>query len=171
MQYGWRVTKYDPQLRDPTGAYRGDTWISVDDIGQIFGGERLTRELYLAIEDRYVASVLHFLNGSGLEALRVTTLEQWARGEKSLGTPELAALLHTVQVEEGQYISGDAKESICRLNLRSLLWCKLEEPGRFYLHFGYDYYMYLGADKPLPYSETFSRDLGLFVEPMRSPYC
>ena len=129
MQYGWRVTKYDPQLRDLAGAFRGDTWTSMDDIGQLFGGERLTHELYLAMEDWYIAAALHFLNESGLRALRITGLELPARAESSLGTPELAALMHRVHVEEGQYLTGDALENVCRLNLRSLLWCSLRSPA------------------------------------------
>jgi len=170
MRYCWRVTKYDPNLRDRAGAFRGDEWIMVTEIGQTFGGERLTRELYLAMEDRYVSAALHFLKERGLDSLKVKSLEQRPR-VKSWGVPaEFAALRHTVHVRDGEYLSGDSLQSICRLNLRSLLWCKLEEAGQFYLHFGWDYYMYLGAGKPLPESESFARALGLFVEPMRSPY-
>jgi len=34
---------------------------------------------------------------------------------------------------------------VCRLVLREILWCKLESPNGFYIHFGYDYYMYFGS--------------------------
>jgi hypothetical protein len=169
MEYGWRVTKYDPRFRDSTGAYRGDTWTDVSDIGQVVGDVHVTRELYLAAESRYVAAALHFLKESGLTALRITGLELWTREKSSRRKPKLAIPSHRVPVKEGQYLSGGSLEAVCCLNLRSLMWCKLEEPGRFYLHFGYDYYMYIGTDKPLSASVAYARNLGLFVEPMRSP--
>jgi hypothetical protein len=54
--------------------------------------------------------------------------------------------------------------------LRSLIWCKLEEPGRFFIHFGHDYYMYIGSESPSPASIDYAGQICLFVEPMTSPY-
>jgi len=46
----YRVTKYDPSLRDARGAYSADDWTSVTDIGHAFGGVTLTDTEYQRIE-------------------------------------------------------------------------------------------------------------------------
>jgi hypothetical protein len=43
----YRVTKYDPALRTESGAYTGDDWTMFSQIGEAFGGVRLTRATYL----------------------------------------------------------------------------------------------------------------------------
>ena len=39
-----------------------------------------------------------------------------------------------------------------------------------YVHFGYDYYMYIGSEKPLEKEIDSINRSGLFVENMVSPY-
>lgn len=39
-----------------------------------------------------------------------------------------------------------------------------------FVHFGYDYYMYVGVETPCPQAQRLAAQLGLFVEEMRSPY-
>jgi hypothetical protein len=48
----YRVTKYDPALRDERGAYTGDDWTMFDQIGETFSGVRLTLSTYLDLEAR-----------------------------------------------------------------------------------------------------------------------
>lgn len=57
-----------------------------------------------------------------------------------------------------------------RLVLREEAWGKLGVPGKAYVHFGYDYYMYIGVPSKCGRSIAIARDLGLFVERIRSPY-
>ena len=45
----YRVTKYDPVLRDASGAYTGDDWIMFEQIGQTFDGVPLTLATYLTL--------------------------------------------------------------------------------------------------------------------------
>ena len=51
------------------------------------------------------------------------------------------------------------------------MWCELESADRdVFVHWGYDYYMYLGAAVECPQVLERARDRGLFVEPFASPY-
>jgi len=51
-----------------------------------------------------------------------------------------------------------------------MLWCKLSN-GNSFVHFGYDYYMYVGGIKELKAAElAIINKNGLFVEKMKSPY-
>jgi hypothetical protein len=165
----WRVTKYDPSRRDATGAYDGDDWTSAEDIGTTFSARRLTVEEYLETESRYVAAALAFAEESSVSSLVVSELE---RGTEKR---QLSAELMTMRDEgpelrEGQRIEGRDLERAIRLNLRSELWCKLEDPGRFFLHFGWDFYMYVGSWFDCVRAVRFSEQQRLFVEPMESPY-
>ncbi|GGY21773.1 hypothetical protein GCM10007386_57870 [Pseudoduganella dura] len=56
-----------------------------------------------------------------------------------------------------------------RLVVREEAWGKLVVPGKAYVHFNYDYYMYIGVPSKCERSITIERDLGLFVERIRSP--
>ena len=57
---------------------------------------------------------------------------------------------------------------VIRLILREKFWCRLEAAGGF-LHFGYDYYLYLGVPHRCPAAERTASELGLYVEVFDQP--
>ena len=65
-------------------------------------------------------------------------------------------------------MSGQDLDWTIRLALREAIWCRLEGVDGFYVHFGYDYYMYVGSER----ADEAPRDLpsGIFAEQMGSPY-
>jgi hypothetical protein len=154
MKY-WRISKYNPIFRDDYGAYRREDWTSFDDIGRVFNGTLLTLADYIQMEDRYVSTALHFAHGAGILELIASEVEL---RRSNLG------------VSEGMHVSINRASEIIKTSLRSFMWCKLELPFQFYLHFGYDYYMYIGNQFPLPESVEFAEKCGLFVEECKSPY-
>lgn len=167
--YGWRITKYNPAFRDERGAYLKDEWTSLSDVGKSFDWEVLTFEAYRKIEDAYVSTALSFVSEAGLDGLTITHLEtkrvSGARAEDLWGIAFDPKLART-----GAVISVEALDDVCRLALREVLWCKLESGDGFYIHFGYDYYMYVGGRVPSERSIAHGRRQGLFVEEMESPY-
>jgi hypothetical protein len=170
--YSWRVTKYDPSQSGPDGARTAQEWTSVSDLGRVFGGERLEAEAYLSVEDAYVEAVMAFFDESGAPHVRLDELEYdpESAGEHAahpgLGEPPLPG----VPLVENQAVARDDLPAVVRLALREVLWCKLSAPSGFFVHFGYDYYMYLGSPNPSRSAQERARALGLFIEPMPSPY-
>lgn len=73
--YMWRITKYNPALRNSQGHYLAEDWISFSDIGSFFAGKQLMYEDYFSCESAYVSSALSFLSEAGLSSLRVIELE------------------------------------------------------------------------------------------------
>src|SRR5882672_10940550 len=71
----YRVTKYNPALRDHSGAYTRVEWVSITQIGQTFSGVLLTADEYERVEEAYVQAALSFLRESGLSSVRVAGLE------------------------------------------------------------------------------------------------
>jgi hypothetical protein len=53
--------------------------------------------------------------------------------------------------------------------LREEFCCRLQNAAGF-VHFGWDYYMYIGVPHPCPTAEALALNLGLFVEELDSPY-
>ncbi|MFB9884512.1 hypothetical protein ACFFMN_41930 [Planobispora siamensis] len=43
-------------------------------------------------------------------------------------------------------------------------WCRLEAAGRFFVHVGYDQYVYVGSIDPCEQARERTRALGLFPE-------
>ena len=163
IAHRWRLCHYDPALRDARGAFRGDSWTSCSDVGQSFDGIQLTWERYLTAEDAHVSCALDFLADSGLAALQVVGLEQRGGGRAPPEAVELPTLA------EGIELGLDDLEAVLRGLLREQLWCRLEAPD-FYLHVGYDYYLYIGSSQPCPAGLAKARERGLFVEEKASPY-
>ena len=151
----YRVTKYDPARRDRQGAFLGDDWTSIADIGKTFGGVVLTPEAYQRVEDAYVLAATGFLSEVGVPALVARDVENHR------ASPFAPA-------ENAAVFGSNLEDAIGRL-LREEFWCRLEADGCF-IHIGYDYYMYVGVPTACEQACTLSQSLGLFVEPFRSPY-
>ncbi len=154
----FRVTKFDPRFRDASGAYTRDDWISIGDIGSEFDGVILTPQSYLAVENAYISTALAFFDESGIESLQIGSLEnhgEYSNSELTLANGHVCSILEIAD--------------IARLNLRCVIWCRLSSDTAF-LHFGYDYYMYIGVPAPCPHATEFAHRSGLFVESFDSPY-
>jgi hypothetical protein len=151
----YRVTKYDPTLRDSAGAYTKEDWTSFSDIGRSRGGVALTEEDYLRVESAYIDIAKKFIAEDSIPALRVVGLENRDAFAKAPA--------------EGVLISERDLPAVCRSILREEFWCRLESDDRF-LHFGYDYYMYVGVKSRCLASIVAAEACGLFVEQFDSPY-
>lgn len=163
--YQWHVRKYR-NLRDNLD------WTSVSDIGNTYNGEVLTPEAYLATEDRYINALVYFMEDAGVSSLFLVELEkEYPVSEKAQQLPLAEIQSEMPELHNGKKISSlDQIKRICRLILRELIWAKLEDPGQFFVHFGYDYNMYIGSQSPSTSAIKRTRQLGLFVEARNSPY-
>jgi hypothetical protein len=150
----YRITKYDPALRDADGAFPGPDWTSVSDVGSAAGVQGiLTMDEYLAVESAYLESVRRIMGAVGVNELRATDVDTRARSHG--------------QLDEGQILSGPALDDAMRACLREEQWCRLQGEGGFFVHFGYDFYMYVGFTRTLTLPEL---PRGIFAEASESPY-
>jgi hypothetical protein len=145
-RHHYRITKYDPALRTDRGAFCGNDWTSVSDIGDEFDGRRLTTSDYLAVEAAHLVTATAFAEESGVESLVVQSLN------------------HGDGYREGQTVTLLEAAEVVRALLRETLDCALAVEDRFYIHVGYDYYMYVGSDRACPRSVRRAHELGLFVD-------
>jgi len=151
----YRVTKYDPALRDAHGAYIADEWIQFEQIGSVFGGVVLTEGEYRRVEQAYIDSAIAFLQEGGLTCLTVEGIENHKRCALEFG--------------EGSVLSIERIGEVIRHMLREEYWCRLEGDDGF-VHIGWDYYMFVGVPHRCPKAELFAEGLGLYPERISSPY-
>ena len=151
----YRVTKYDPSLRGPNGEYQGDDWISFNQIGKPFRGVVLTEQEYKRVERAYIKAALAFLSESGIKTLRIEGLENSRQ--------------HPLTFVEGSVLTLEQLPDVIERILRGGFWCRLQADDGF-VHFGFDYYMYIGVPRPCRAAELTASELGLYVEEFDSPY-
>lgn len=154
----YRVTKYGPQYRDASGRFNRNEWIMYSQIGESFDEGVLTEPRYLAMESTYIDAAVSFLTESGIDSLAIVSLENASNYHCS----DLA-------ITESQLCSIREIESISRLILRQHIWCKLIWDTAF-LHFGWDYYSYIGVPEACPNAIHAATKSGLFVQKFNSPH-
>jgi hypothetical protein len=150
----YRVTKYDPAVRDSSEAYRRDEWTRFADIGRSFDGVELTYDEYERVENAYIATALAFLREAAVSHLTVRALQN------ARGLP--------IRFGEGDSLPIERISEVLRSVLREEFWCRLESSSAF-VHVGWDYHMYLGVTRPCPAARRQAEDNGLFVEEFASP--
>lgn len=148
----YRITKYDPQYR-LNGVYCKDEWTSMSDIGKKFEDGMLQPEEYLDVENRYIQCCIDVIKAAGIKKY-LFPIRNYHYNK---------VVLPKTVCEEGE------TREIIKWCLREMCWAKLKSK-QFFIHFGYDYYMYIGTELPMTAVLNIAQSCGLFCEPMRSPY-
>jgi len=161
--YVHRVTKYDPADRNAYGHYTGPL-DSVSDHGPIEAAyleavEAFARESgvdRLAVRDPEIAGFVHF----GL------TSPEEGHGLAGLFPPDLTGY------HDGAEVPLPVALELVRIMLREDgAWCLLEAEDGFFVHVGYDLYVYVGTNRPCEDAVARTATLGLFPERLdASPY-
>ena len=124
---------------------------------------------YLDIETPYINAIQSIMACCDISSLKFVALEKPQKiNPDEHTTNEMLTLFNTVK--EGDWVDSSTIENFCKLILREQLWCKLIADQKMYIHFGYDFYMYIGCSLPCNDTITLIKDSGLFVESFKSPY-
>ena len=159
--YSWRVTKYNPSNRDADGSYLDhEEWTCFSEVGTT-----VSMEEYQITEGKYLNAITTFMAEIGLNRVYVTALEQWSDEVKHQNANEFLS-----KVWVGKAVTIQEVRELAKLTLRNAIWCKLGFKKQFFVHFGYDYYMYIGASKSCLKAKEVVKETGLFIEEFQSPY-
>ncbi|MFD5565718.1 S1 RNA-binding domain-containing protein [Kitasatospora griseola] len=152
-----RVTKYDPANRDERGHYLAD-----DDVNSDRG----------PIEAAYLQAVVAFAEECGVDRLSVRDPGAFLLepDEDGMRLEDLFPSLW--DFHDGAEVPLEVALELVRMMLRGDEgWCLLEAGDEFFVHIGYDQYMYIGTDRPCERAAARACRLGLFPEPIpESPY-
>ncbi|KAJ3046708.1 hypothetical protein HK102_013105, partial [Quaeritorhiza haematococci] len=161
---------YAPELKGNSDEVRLEVPTSSWDIGRTFGTRVFTVSDYLAVEDAYVETVRRFMIAARIDSLEVHGLEEQPEFRDEPPRSRIQELRPAIvpHLAEGLILSGPDIEAVIRTCLREEAWCKLRGRRSFYVHFGRDFYMYIGGildrsllGPPLP---------GMYHEDFNSPY-
>lgn len=143
----YRITKYNPKFRDNVGKYKNSDWTFISD--------NVPMEDYLKYENKYAKTVIDCVSLCGVKKLIVTPI----------GHENSQFKLSRTKLEINSKDWGSI-DTIVRLVLREKFWAKINSTKSFYVHFGWDYYMYIGGSFKL----KMNKINGLYIEEFKSPY-
>ena len=169
IDYQWRITKYNPAYRNEEGHYLRDEWTSVSEIGKSYQGEILTLNDYLQVEKAYVDTVMKFLEVYQIERVRLIHLETYGLDNVDKTSPLYDPSFDTIPLAEDMLVTIDQIPIVCKMALRDYIYCQLITED-FFVQFGDDYYLYIGANSIQQEALHFASEQRLFVEQTISPY-
>ncbi len=153
MMYMYRIAKYDLNNYE-NGIYTGADWTNYSDIGRTFNGVELTEKVYLHIESRYIRVAQILWKKSHCQSVCISNLEKYSSD---------------LPWKNAQKIREAELAEIIRDCLRNKCWCRLYGEN-FYIHFGYDFYMYIGCTVPYAEVVRICRENQLYAVEQESPY-
>lgn len=148
----YRITKYNPANRID-GRYAVEDWTSFSDVGKSFGKTELTFEKYLETETAYIDCCIDLLSKAQILSLSIEQAECYSEG---------------IHLPSSVSDIAEIRKLIASC-LREQCWFKLTGMD-FFIHFGYDYYMYIGTVIPIASVQETAKRYGLFCELYPSPY-
>jgi hypothetical protein len=176
----YRLTKYNPVYRDSYGTYRKNEWTQYSDIGKTFDGKECTQDEYIGIENVYIQAIIDFMKCAGVSHLTIASLGN--NQIKNKNTNIIRSLLIQKNIpcdtdiitfirslKKDMVIDMGHISLLLQLVFREIIWCKLEAPT-MYVHFGWDFYVYIGIKKECEAIIKKIEINGLFVEPCPSIY-
>jgi hypothetical protein len=169
MKHCWRITKYDPKKRNSQGWFLEETWISYGNIGSLYQGEKLTYDEYMRVENLYINAIMEFMQCLNISHLQVKYLEHHDSINEDPSVDK-AERMFVDALRENDLLSLAQVKVASKLILRNYFWCKLISKHKMFVHFGYDYYMYIGSRLECNDAIQKIRESGLYVESFESPY-
>lgn len=162
----YRITKYNPENRDEQGRFLVNDWTSYGDIVIPYDFQSYSE--YIKVEKKYLNYLSTILENNNIQKLKVRDLE--LKDYEGIGSRLADCNLSLLEkTKKNVSYSRQNVIEIAQLTLREIIWCRLEYKS-IYVHFGYDFYMYVGGiviDENL-ISKAKSEDL--YIEIMNSPY-
>lgn len=173
----YRITKYNPEMRDEDGCFTLDDWTDWSDIGRVFNGEEFSVDEYIETEKKYIEIASKVILRKDILTLRITRLEMPfnesdiaeitdSMKEKSLYMCKEDLALYD-EIKNGKSeIHHEEIASIIRLLLRGFLWCELICKRKLKLYTGYDLYMYIHCDEISVDLINSERQQNMYIEDM-----
>lgn len=158
MLYRYRVSKYNPIYREQD-VYTKNEWTDYSDVGDEFGGGILNYQDYLDVERNYLCFLNEVLHLAEVESMTISGYEpisNLARFQSLFVKP--------VEIKSKKKILSFAKGC-----LRNKFWGKLNGQT-LDVHFGYDFYMYVGCSINESTVTALAEKYNLFCEEKDSPY-
>lgn len=173
--FEYMIAKYDQSQRNERGVYIGpNAWTSYSDVGETFNGKVLTIEECLRVESAYIGAATKLFEESGLPYLRLTRINEleWQKEDlRSEGRPLYDTAFEAIEFTEDAMIYPKDIPTVLQMVFRGFAEASLEWRDKFYVHIGWDFYMYVGINKSAGVNIDSAHLRGLYIESnYPSPY-
>lgn len=166
----YRITKYEPMLRNHKGAYMGNDWTSIYDFGDV--GRQTTLQLYYDTETAYIDTYMEMLLSKKVSYLTLNHVEIVSDIQECIEKLKtLNVKLSTTQIEllrtihDGCQLTLNEFPDIFKLVMRELIWCDLRDYcGNIIIEFGCDYYTYITCRIIDENIIEHARSKGIYIE-------
>lgn len=162
----YRISKYNPDLRTPTGSFLNDDWTSYSDI--VVPGNAESYAKYKQVEDSYLYYLDVIMRANRIASCYVDSIEGPNISLMKNRGNELGSSI-SEEIVDGQLITSNKVLFLARLVLREIIWCRFQS-NHIYIHFGYDYYMYIGGVLIDEETIRIAKEKGVYIEVFDSPY-
>lgn len=164
--YSYKVFKYKIKNKNEII----NEWTSISDIGKEYNGKQFKYEEYIKTENTYIEAINMFIKLNKIKELTIDELEKYNYDKLIYDEYDIQIKELIKKVKNKMKIKTSDIELFIRAILREQIWAKLASSDEFYIHFGYDYYMYIGS-KAEPQKEIEQIEkMGLVIEKQLSPY-
>lgn len=148
--------------------YLKDEWTSVFDVKSYNKEFDLSLEEYLIIENKYSLAAQQILEGINIKSLFIRHLELNSIDLILANSPaelkeSTEQMINLVRPKKWGVYSMCEICILIKLCLREALWCELVGIDDTYIHFGWDYYMYIGSARLISYPFHLSIN-GIYIE-------
>jgi hypothetical protein len=143
------------------------------DVGEFSNGKIFTTSEYLNVESKYAEAINLIIEKIDISFLLIIEIEKWKRKLKIENFNSIynkSFFLIYKKLKNEYRIEKNELDIVIKLILRGNIWGKLIFKDSFFVHFGYDYYMYVGCKKDISDIIKKIELLGLYVEDYKSPY-
>ncbi|KQY84092.1 hypothetical protein ASD24_09895 [Paenibacillus sp. Root52] len=147
-----------------------DGWTCPSEIGKVIQGNVFTLEQYLLVEDAYIDTIMAFLKEAGQQNLRVIQVLNRSISQEDQHSVLYEQEFSQIVIREDGVYNTDEIRTICKMILRNYADCQLYAKDHFFVHFGWDYYMFIGSYRDSYQAIEFARSKNLSVEKCTSPY-
>ncbi len=165
------IVKYNPKFYK-NGIYINDEWVSMSEIGNIYNGKRFTIEEYLAVEQKYIDTILSIMQRLKCKYLIIdyieidkTDLINNIRLSK-FPKQDLPLINHIYNLETKNRIYYTKISPIIKLALRDYIYVIFSN-NTHKLQFDISYNLYLNINCNLEFNElkNIVTKNGLFLDP------
>lgn len=123
IKYQYRITKYNPVLRNENGEYISEEWISPWQVDKTYGGKLFTIKDYHQVEKTYIETVLSFLQECKLKSLRIIQLQKNHELLQDKSSELFEEKFKNVVLEEDLLVNEIDIPVICKMVLRDYIHC------------------------------------------------
>ena len=142
----FRITKYNLKKRDKQDRYLVNDWTSISDLFKKYKYEDAVK-IYKDVEDKFIEVYTSIFSENKIEKMIINSLALYLDDEDADYIEKRSFDLNLNDLSwltDKSEISGKQIEDVLKLLLRGLIWCKLDWEI-VYLHYGDDYYTYIGG--------------------------